>query len=979
MFEPQKGPRVFACPPGADFPKLLVHGLLERVAGRSPEDIARVQIIVNTRRMHRRIVDLFHQEQAMLLPNIRLITDLVYDFSGPDLAPAVSPLRRRLELSQLISGLLEKQPDLSPKSALFDLADSLALLLGEMNDEGVSPNAIRQLDVTDSSGHWQRSHMFLAIVDRFFGAHSGEPPDENARLREIVVRLIRQWQNSPPHHPIIVAGSTGSRGTTAMLMQAVARLPQGALVLPGFDFDLPEGVWARLDNTLAGEDHPQFRFAKLLSGLSLGAEDVGLWSDKADVHAPNRNRLFSLALRPAPVTSQWMHEGPAFKGVTSATGDMALIEAPSARAEAVAISLVMRQAAETGQTVALVTPDRTLTRQVTASLDRWGIEPDVSVGAPLTLSAPGRLLLHVAEQFGRRLTAEALLTILKHPLVNSGDEGRGQHLLWARELEGQIRRFGPPFPLPPDLIHWQEFDPANLEKREWVAWINSVIGQFQAASIRSVAEHLKHHISATETLAAGPSGKPSSALWDKATGLEAARIVAELIREADHGGRLAPIDYATLFRSALSRGEVRDPVRPHPNVMIWGTLEARVQGADLVILGGLNEGVWPESPTPDPWLNRQMRLQAGLLLPERRIGLSAHDFQQAVGAKQVILSRALRDADSETVASRWVNRLTNLLQGMSDEGRGALVDMRRRGQNWLDLVRDLEQPKYPVPAAGRPSPQPPIKARPRSLSVTAVSRLIRDPYAIYAASVLRLRKMDALRQLPDAPLRGTVLHAILEKFIRQHDGVDSKSQLLAIADEVLARQAPWPAARILWRAKLERVADAFLGGELIRRAQGQPAALETKGVLEFPNLGFTLFGTADRIDRGPDGSLSVFDYKTGAPPSSKQLQYFDKQLLLEAMMAEAGAFDDLPPAQVSEVAHIGLGSTPKFAPIALAPGQTTLVRKQFVDLIDAYQLRARGYTSRRAMAEWRFAGDYDHLARFGEWDETQEPVGSEVG
>lgn len=981
MFKRSDQARVFACPPGADFPKALVAGLLERAQPYPPEYLARAEVFVNTRRMHRRISRLFDDGPARLLPQIRLITELAHDPAGHDLAPAVSPLRRRLQLCQLVARLLDKEPDLAPRSAIFDLADSLALLLGEMQDEGVSPDTIRALDVADRSGHWQRSQMFLDIVGRYFGDAGGEPPDISARQRRVTEHIIRGWERQPPAHPIIVAGSTGSRGSTAMLMHAVASLPQGAIVLPGFDFDLPPTVWAKLNDALTADDHPQFRLARILDATGTAPQDVRLWHPGAVPPTPARNRLISLALRPAPATDQWMQEGPDLKGIDDAARHMSLIEAPSERAEAVAIALALREAAELGKTAALVTPDRLLTRQVTAALDRWRIVPDVSAGDALDHTPPGRLLRHVAELFGRTLTSEALLVLLKHPLVNAGP-GRGQHLSFTRELELKIRRDGPPYPGSSDILDWAAKDTADRARMVWAKWVNdTVLGQHDIAE-RSLSRHLEHLIRLANALVAGPSAADPSQLWDGAAGHEAQKVLRELSREAVHGGQLGAADFVSLFHSVLKLGEVRDPLRPHANIMIWGTLEARVQGADLVILGALNDGTWPELPSPDPWLNREMRAQAGLLVPERRIGLSAHDFQQAVAAKEVILTRSVRSADAETVPSRWLNRLTNLMGGMSDEGRAALAQMRIRGQGWLDLAKQLETPGHIAPEP-RPSPRPPVNARPNSLSVTAISRLIRDPYAIYARYVLNLKQLDPLRQKPDAPLRGTVLHRVLEVFIRDTDmSLDPdtvRASLLAIADEVLAASAPWPAARILWRAKLERVADVFLIDERVRRTRAQPLALEPRGTLRLDGLDFTLTAKADRIDQMPDGQFIIYDYKTGTVPTAPQLQHFDKQLLLEAVMLEDGAFGTPLSGRVRSVAHIGLGAKPKFNVVPLEPGDTDQIRAELADLISQYQQRAQGYLSRRAVAETRFVGDYDHLARFGEWDEAQEPLGQEVG
>ncbi|MCI2400033.1 double-strand break repair protein AddB [Aliiroseovarius subalbicans] len=983
MFDPAPSPRLFGLAPGVDFPAAVVRGLTDRFRDQPPEALARVELYVNTRRMQRRIRELFDAGPALLLPRIRLVTDLSGDLIAADIPPAVSPLRRRLELSQLIADLLDREPDLAPRAAIYDLADSLAGLMDEMQGEGVDPAAIHALDVSDQSGHWARSLAFVSIVERFFGEHSTEAPDTEARQRRVVERLVERWKHTPPDHPVIVAGSTGSRGATGLFMRAVAGLPQGALILPGFDFDLPCPVWSALDDAMASEDHPQYRFAHLMRGLNVRPEDVRPWTEDT---APNpaRNRLLSLALRPAPVTDQWQTEGGAFDGIDQATDRMTLIEASSPRGEASAIALVLRKAVEDGRRAALITPDRTLTRQVTAALDRWRIEPDDSAGRPLPLTAPGRFLRHVAELFGQRLTAPALLTLLKHPLTNTGGDGRGDHLRWTRDLELELLRPGLPFPGPDDLTVWCEArHEDDAPRRDWALWIGELLCGHEDPGKRDLTDHLSEHLRIARALAAGPDDSGTGELWEKPAGQEALRVVTTLEREAEFGGRFTPSDYRDLFMAVLNSGEARDPVSPHPDVMIWGTLEARVQGADLVILAGLNDGIWPETPSADPWMNRKMRHDAGLLLPERRVGLSAHDFQQAIAADEVILTRAIRDAESETVPSRWVNRLTNLLGGMSDEGAAALTAMRARGRDWLDLAQVLDLPPIgTVPPANRPSPQPPVVARPDQLSVTRISKLIRDPYSIYAERILKLRPLDPLNHQPDAPLRGTILHHVLERFITERTDMGraaDRALLMQIADEVLATDAPWPATRALWKAKLARVADWFLDQEDARRSWSRNLANEVRARFTFQDIGFTLTGYADRIDKAHDGSLVIYDYKTGAPPSAEMQEHFDKQLLLEAVIAEAGGFEGLAPETVSSVAYIGLGSSPKEARVDLEPNNVREIADEFCALIRRYQDRDQGYTSRRAVYRMRFAGDHDHLARAGEWDDSQDPVPEEVG
>ena len=467
MFEPTDSPRVFGLPPGLDFPRALVEGLRARHAGQPPEALARVTLIVNTRRMARRIRDLFDEGPPCLLPRISLVTDLGEMWDLAHIPDPVPRLRRRLELVQLISTLLDGQPDLAPRSAIFHLADSLAGLMDEMHGEGVAPQVIEDLDVTDQSGHWARIKAFLGIVRHYFEADP-ENPDVETRQRMVIERLTGLWAEAPPQSPIIVAGSTGSRGATQILMQAVARLPQGAVVLPGFDFDAPAHVWEALGDPMTSEDHPQYRFVRFAQGAGITARDVRPWSADAPPH-PARNALISLALRPAPVTDQWLRDGPALQGIEDAMADVTLIEAPSTRTEALAIAMRLRQAAEDGQTAALITPDRTLSRQVTAALDRWHILPDDSAGQPLHLSPPGRFLRHVADLFRQTLSAEALLTLLKHPLTHQG-AARGDHLRLTRDLELHLRRFGPPYPTAESLRAWAagKTDPLIAD---WVNWI----------------------------------------------------------------------------------------------------------------------------------------------------------------------------------------------------------------------------------------------------------------------------------------------------------------------------------------------------------------------------------------------------------------------------------------------------------------------------------------------------------------------------
>ena len=963
MFEDQPGFRVFGTYSGQAFPETLLEGLTNRLQGAAPEQWARVEVYVNTQRMHRRLAELFLQGPARLMPKFHLVTDLAHDPLLTDLPMPVPTLKRRLEIAQLVRKLIQRVEGLAPASAVFDLANSLADLMDEMQGEGIAPDVIEGLDISDFSGHWERALQFITIVQRYF--EGGEAPDKEARQRASVLALTQRWQESPPDHPILVAGSTGSRGTTFHLMKAVAGLPQGAVILPGFDFDMPRRVWAQLSDPKTSEDHPQFRFSRLLGALDLTSEQVIPWIESAP-KAAARNRLVSLALRPAPVTFHWRQEGPYLTELDQATQDITWLEAPNQRVEAKAIALRLRQAAELGQTAAVISPDRNLTRRIATALAAWNITPDDSAGIPLSLTAPGRFLLHVLDLAQPQLTSETLLVLLKHPLAHSGAD-RGQHLRNTRELELYLRRDGPAFLTAQTLLQWAE---TKDHYRPWVDWINAKVFDRWPQGPQPLENWIAHHRTLAEGLSAGLVGD-SGQLWEQAPGRDTKTAIENLTKYAPAAGDVELTDYSAILRGVLNAGQTRNQNHVHSNILIWGTLEARVQSADLVILAGLNDGTWPEPPAPDPWLNRSLRLQAGLLLPERRIGLSAHDFQQAVGAKAVWLTRSIRSDDAETVPSRWLNRIENLLNGLEKPGDASWMDrMRARGNEWLGKVEALEAPQVTPPSI-RPSVAPPVACRPESLPVTDIKHLIRDPYAIYAKRILDLKRLDSLTKSPDAPLRGTVIHDLLEAFLQTGPWTNAeaaKATLLALAEERLQATVPWPAARRMWLARVVRFSEWFVTQEIVRQAQIVSTKTEIKGEIDLPELNFTLRGTADRIDLLNDGTAHIYDYKTGKPPTRAQQLHFDKQLLLEVEILRRGGFPGLGSLKVTGATYIGLDNAPTELP---APIDEADVWSDFSKLIRAYQSAEQGYAARRAMLKAEESSDYDHLARYGEWSTNQ--------
>ena len=958
LFSSQDTPRIFALPVGCDFSRAFIDGLKARLKGHPPEAWAQITVLVNTRRAQRRLQEILMQGGACLLPDIQVISDLG---NGPDAPSAKGQFERHLALADLVGAFLEAQPELGPKAAMFGLAESLAELQDEMAGAGVRFEDLQDIDVQGLSSHWARNLAFLDILNRF----EANLPEQvlsggEARLKAAVEALVASWETTPPKGPVIVAGSTGSRAVTATLMAAVTALPQGAVVLPGYDYTTPQDLWPQL-----GEEHPQFGFAELSARIGFDPATVPAWH-KQPVQNPARNAVLSLALRPAPVTPHWLQEAPKLAAtLPEAMARVTLLNAPDARAEAMAIALRLREALSLGQKAALVTPDRNLTRRVSAELTRWGIAPDDSAGHPGKLTAPGVFLRMVAAAFGHPLAPVNLMEILKHPLCG---KDRGAHLALARRFESEALRGGP---IALELGAFADWAAKVDGATPWLANLQTTLAPVENPAPRPLKDWADLHRATAEALA-------GTGLWEKDAGREVIKVFDTLALGENHAALYNAAQYRALFSTVLERIEVRDdPLQAHPDIAIWGTLEARVQSVDLVIVAGLNEGVWPKLSSHDPWLNRDMRRQVGLMLPERQIGLSAHDFQQALGAETVVISRATREGEAPSVASRWVMRLQNLLGGM-DGGKDVLKQMEARGNRLLALATTLDRPAGQPKPAKRPCPAPPLAARPRKLSVTRIETLIRDPYAIYASHVLKLYPLDPLAPEPDYLMRGNVVHDTLERFVATSmEGLpEDPAALYDESMEAALAAVPWPSFRAKWRHHLRQAKAFFLETEAARRGQGQPFALEITGAREVKGQAFDVMITAkaDRIDIGAGGTANIYDYKAGNPETINKIKAFNVQLPLEGAIAEAQGFKGLNALHVGALELVYLG---KKTGIIRFEGEDPVmadVWRRVVGFLNEYQRPEKGYAARLRPELSTFESDYDHLARRGEWADDEAPV-----
>jgi ATP-dependent helicase/nuclease subunit B len=1005
---------VLTIPASMNFAETLARGLIARLSAETnPQALAQATIYLPTRRAARGFADVFARVLggAALLPQFRALGDVdedeflfdphAEDFDAP---PAITPMRRRLLLATLIRRwhVARRSGPVGFAQALA-LADSLAKVMDETETHGADLSRLEDLAPRSLAAHWTQVTQFLSLMrDEWPALLAAEGASNPAARRDEALRaLALHLETHPPDAPVIAAGSTGSIPATAELLRVIARLPQGSVVLPGLDKALDSESWDSLD-----PGHPQYGMKQLLMRIAVAREDVADWDGTAN---NARELVLREALRPAPTTDAWRALAESGNGaVAKGLEGLSLIHASDPAEEALVIALALREALETpNRTAALVTPDRSLARRVAGELRRWDIDVDDSAGRPLAHTPPGTFLCLLAEAADSGFAPVPLLALLKHPLATMGEdvaafrsharaldialrgprpdrglEGiaraiRNSPLSWPANAghpvgDSSLRNGASPSALEDTSPGWPAF--AGHDKKSssdssalqnWFEKLCSVLRPLAdalAGPDSAIADILAAHVKAAEALATDAKG--GTQLWRGEAGDVASQLVGSLCDAASDLPVIEAGSYASLFRTFAMEAAVRPSFGRHPRLAILGPLEARLQSFDLIVLGGLNEGTWPRAGAADPWFSRPMRERLGLEQPERAIGLSAHDFATLAAGSEVILTRSLKSEGTPSVASRWVQRLTQLTNGLG------LGDALRPAEDYIALAQSLgdagEPLRMPIPA-----PTPPAEARPRSLSVTDIEKWVRDPYWIYARRILNLRILDPLEAEIGPLERGNAVHKALERFVLAYPGAlpaDAAIRLCEIADEVFAEVGTPKAALALWRPRFLRAASWFVEEERARRADIRASLTEIEGKFEITD-GFTLYGVADRIDLLADGSAAILDYKSGKPPRPKQIKAFlAPQLLLEAAMLEAGAFEAAGKLRTDALLYVWFGGGREpgaFEPVdlSLVPEAVARLKARIVKFADAsmpYHPRVRPY---RADAP----GDYDHLSRVREW------------
>ncbi len=1033
-----RSPRVFTIPASVPFLPALVEALVagelvpELALGSDPLALTTATIFLPTRRACRLAREVFLdvlKSEAALLPRIVPIGDIDEDdfaFADTatagvlDLPPALGGLTRRMLLTQLVMRWAKQlKPEAgdhplvvaSPGAALA-LADDLAHLMDDIATREMAWERLDGLVPDHVDTYWQLTLDFLKIArDAWPKILAERQAIEPAVRRDRLINAEAARLSAAGAGPVIAAGSTGSTPATAKLLATIAHLPHGAIVLPGLDTDLDAEAWSLIaagsdDETSPIYGHPQFAMQGLLARIGVSRADVV----RLRAPAPHgREILASEALRPAATTDRWKDRLPAVgEHIAGGLTGLSVIEAANAEEEALAIAVALRETVEAADaTAALVTPDRALARRVLAALGRWNVAADDSGGDPLADTKPGVFARLAAEAALEGVAPVALLALLKHPLCRMGGPAGARAIatLERATLRGPRPRAGSAgvahalATFRTELAKLRAGDVSEIHRAEPRASLGdadldaagALVAQFAqalaplerlkgahpfsafAAAHRDVVAALSRDESGESAAFAGPEGNALALALD------------DIANEAAADLAIAPADYDELFAAALADRVVRRPGAPEARVRIYGPLEARLTQTDRVVLGGLVEGVWPPETPADPWLSRPMRQRLGLDLPERRIGLSAHDFAQMLGAREVVLARSAKVAGAPAVPSRFVQRLAAVA---GEDGWNAAV---KRGERYLALARRLDEPERIVRIKA-PEPRPPRAARPSALSVTEIEHWLRDPYTIYAKHILRLARLDPVDMPLTAADRGSAIHGAVGTFSQAFADklpADAYAELIRMGRERFAPLDDYPEARAFWWPRFERIARWFVQWDNARRAEIDAMRAEIRGEITLPvgDRSFRLYGRADRIERRADGRYAILDFKTGEPPTHKQVRVgLMPQLTLEAAMLRQGGFKDFGSgSSVAELVYVKLkGGDP--------PGEAVVVDldKQSADAAADHALQKLRALAERFEDEtipyrslvlpmWKDRyGTYDDLARVKEWstnggvDEAEE-------
>lgn len=939
-----------------------------RIYADNPLELANVLFLLPNRRACVSLRDAFVRDNGLkpsILPQIVPIADADEDeifLNGSansevlrQLPPAIDNYERLFLFTRLIISKPAEYglPEMTFAQA-FALAQDLAKLMDVFYNEQLSFDGLKNLVPEQYAVHWQETLNFLQIISKYWPQILQERGlcDMVNRKNALLKAQAEIWQNNKPSGQVVAAGITALFPGLKQLLKTIKNLPNGEIYFYGLDKQLEDEAWEQID-----ESHPQYELKQLLEFLQISRFEV---KDAVKPHNAAREKLVSEMMRPALSTLEWRSLS-ADSLPSEATENLHLITTEDMGQEASAIAVIMRDTLNTAsKTAALVTTDRNLARRVAAELERWQIKIDDSAGKPLHLTPIGIYLRSILEVLEADFSDSSVLALLKSPFIRLNSD--------LASVRRRVRDYELALRTPAYSGIKKEIPEKLLQDVVLLKQTIRPLAELYANPQADFTALLQTHLQVAEALSGSKNGGGDKVLWRGDDGRKAAALFSKVLPQLKVLEQIDPKQYAAVLTRLMATETVRPLYGTHPRLKILGPIEARFNQYDVVIIGEVNEGVWPVLPSSDPWMSRPMKKDFGMPLPEKAIGVMAADFCQLMCAPEVYLTRAKRVTGTPMNKSRWLLRLETVLKAYGKEAE-TLLDYK-----YTSLARLQDTPavqdKIVVPA-----PKPPIESRPRRLSASWLERLICDPYSVFAAKILRLKQLDA----PDKDLSfadyGNLIHGILEEFnteFPQELPSDAREQLINIGLNKFQSAEISAELRAFWWPSFVKTVDWVLAQEATCRHDIKQIYNEVEGQMEFaaPAGPFIAEARADRLNFNKDGSIDIIDYKTGSIRSNKQVHAgYAPQLPIEGLIAASGGFSKngrkIPTGKVNKLSYWRLGN--KITEITETDKVLAQTRENLQKLISAFDFETTPYLARPNPKYVPKYSEYDHLERIKEW------------
>lgn len=604
-------------------------------------------------------------------------------------------------------------------------------------------------------------------------------------------------------------------------------------------------------------------------------------------------------------------------------------------AAGVAAFAVRRALARGGTRVALVALDRSAARRTRALLERAEVLMQDEEGWKLSTTSAAAVAMRWLEALDDGFYHRTLVDLMRSPFVFA-DRGREFRAAASLEVETVQATYN------------------------CVAGLEPVAGKVAARG--AAAESLARFARARDRM---PAGRASVATWldrlqaalddiGALAGLRADHAGLQLLELLDGLGRdlradATPLDRREFTRwldGRLEQSTFRDDTVESP-VVLTQLRDVALRRFDTVVLIGADGGHLP-APYRAELIGPMARGELGLPTARRAAAETAAHFAATVGgaAEAVIVWQTERAGDpnppSPFVAALRALHLetwgTDLVEG----------DLATRAARVEDGVPD----RAPLPSRrGPPSARAPDRL-PERFSVSAWQNFVDCPYRFFAGPILGLALRDEVQEKADKSEYGMIVHAILDRFHRdhpvcsRHDAASLESDLTALTEVEFAQAIERNRAALAFKLRWLAAVRGYIEWQLRRESEGWRWNAGEVPVERDIDLGagrvVRLQGRLDRIDVSVDGRVAVLDYKTQSTGDLRARAGNTSEYV------QLACYSLLSREPVEEAAYVGVEAEPTTAfaldepPMSAAEAEAARIARALGAVADGAPMPANG-------------------------------------